>query len=104
MDPNVEGVADIQHAQHLNVSGVRSVDPRRAVWLGCLQERPLVAWLVGTRSPLGYDLQRILSGASGRDLLQCVLADLSNRLSYAGGPFCTVTTASYLSLYWATVK
>ena len=32
--------------------------------------------------------------AGSRDSLQCVLADLSNKLSYAGRPVCTVTTAS----------
>ena len=41
---------------------------------------------------LNYDHGNAL-WRSCRDLLQCVLADLSN-LSYAGGPFCTVTTAS----------
>ena len=30
---------------------------------------------------------------SCRELLQCVLADLLNRLSYAVSPVCTVTTA-----------
>ena len=39
-------------------------------------------------------LATLLLAAVCRDLLQCVLADLLNRLSYAGGPFCTVTTAS----------